>query len=71
MNAMDHAGDLTFSLYSDADFVAKMAEDAGLALKRGDGVSAMQKLESARRNAELVEMRLNDAIRAIEKAQGL
>ncbi len=61
----NYSGETLFSLYSAAEFVARMAEDAQLALRAGNPSDALAKLRQAEREAGYVEMHFADAIRKL------
>jgi len=66
----DVAASYVFDAYSDADFVGRLAEEANQAMQRGDDTRARACLaEALERGGRRIEMRLRDALRALESVE--
>ncbi len=69
MTTMDHARISVGELWNDADHAAKLAAEAEQAIKGGRIDDALDMLRKAERPIQLLEMRLSDAKRHVEKAR--
>lgn len=68
MKPADLAAEFAFDLYNDAEFVARQAKAAEIALRHGDTERATEFLRSAHAHAGNVAWRHRDALRQAEVA---
>lgn len=68
MTKAEPAAEWLYDLWNDADHAARLTEEAKLHLSRGRPSEALDWLVQARKPIEMLEMRLRDAERAVQKA---